>query len=66
MHTATVERTFSQLKLIKTRLRNKMNEKTLDALLRIEIEGSAEVHDFPVRKAVELWSKKKNRRISLL
>ena len=33
IHTGNVERTFSQLKLIKTRVRNRMNEKTLDALL---------------------------------
>ena len=39
IQTADVERTFSQLKLIKTRLRNRMNEKTLDSLLRIAIEG---------------------------
>ena len=64
IHIANVERTFLQLKLIKTRVRNRMNENTLDALLRIEIEGPADVHDFPVGKVVELWSKKKNRRIS--
>ena len=65
IHTGNVERTFSQLKLIKTRVRNRMNEKTLEALLRIEIEGP-DVQDFPIGQAVELWSKKKNRRISLL
>lgn len=39
VHTADVERTFSQLKLIKTPIRNRMQEKTLDSLLRIAIEG---------------------------
>ena len=33
IQTANVERTFFQLKLIKTRVRNRMNEKTLDSLL---------------------------------
>ena len=37
IHTADVERTFSQLKLVKTRIRNRMNEMTLDVLLRIAI-----------------------------
>lgn len=39
IHTADVERTFSQLKLIKTRTRNRMSEKTPDSLLRIAVEG---------------------------
>lgn len=63
IHTATVERTFSQLKLIKTRTRNRMNEHTLDSLLRIATEGPP-VKDFPIQKAVQLWAQKKNRRIS--
>ena len=63
VHTAGVERTFSQLKLIKTRTRNRVNEHTLDSLLRIATEGPP-VKDFPVKKAVQLWAQKKNRRIS--
>ena len=62
VHTAGVERTFSQLKLIKTRTRNRMNEHTLDSLLRIATEGPP-VKDFPLQKAVQLWAQKKNRRI---
>ena len=37
--TATVERTFSSMKLIKTRLRNRMGESTLEHTMRICIEG---------------------------
>jgi hypothetical protein len=37
--TATVERTFSSMKLIKTRLRNRMGDDTLDSTMRICIEG---------------------------
>lgn len=62
IHTADVERTFSQLKLIKTRIRNRMNEKTLDALLRIAVEGPS-IEQFPVADAVQLWASKRNRRL---
>ena len=37
--TATVERTFSSMKLIKTTLRNRMGDSTLDHTMRICIEG---------------------------
>ena len=37
--TATVERTFSSMKLIKTRLRSRMGEQTLDHAMRNCIEG---------------------------
>ena len=36
---ATVERTFSSIKLIKTRLRNRMRESTLEPTMRNCIEG---------------------------
>ena len=59
IHTANVERTFLQLKLTETRVRNRMNEKTLDALLRIGIEGPADVHDFLVGKRLNCGRKRK-------
>ena len=62
IHSADVERSFSQLKLVKTNIRNRMFEKTLDSLLRITIEGP-EVNEFHVKDAVTLWASKKNRRI---
>ena len=37
--TATVERTFSQLKIIKTRLHNRISDVNLIRLMRIAIEG---------------------------
>ena len=37
--TATVERSFSQMKIIKTRLRNRLNDTNLKRLMRIAIEG---------------------------
>ena len=60
IHTADVEWTFSQLKLVKTRRRNRMNERTLDSLLRITIEGP-HLDKFPVSDTVELWASVKNR-----
>ena len=66
IHTAGVERTFSQLKLIKTRIRNRLSEGTLDSLLRIAVEGSSpQDSQSLIREAVELWAKKKNRRLQL-
>ena len=57
------KRTFSQLKVIKTRLQNRMNEKTLASLLRIAIEGPP-ISEFPVADVAKLWATKKNRRLS--
>ena len=62
IHTADVEWTFSQLKLIKTPIRNRMQEQTLDSLLRIAIEGPP-LNSFPVAEAVALWASKKQRRL---
>ena len=64
IHSADVERTFSQLKVIKTNIRNRMNEQTLDLLLRIVIEGPP-LQDFPVAEAVSLWAKQKYRQLKL-
>ena len=64
MHTASVERTFSQLNFIKTDIRNRMSERTLDALLRIAVNGPSLEH-FPVKDAAKLWALKKNRRLSV-
>ena len=37
--TATVERSFGDMKLIKTRLRSRLGEETLNHTMRISIEG---------------------------
>ena len=58
MQTADVERAFSQMKLMKTRSRNRMKKETLDSLLRIAVEGP-EIDKYPFSKAVQLRSKKK-------
>ncbi len=37
--TATIERSFSQMKLIKTRLRSRLPDSNLEHLMKISIEG---------------------------
>ena len=61
-HTADCERDFSKLKLVKSVLRNRMGENTLDALLRISIAGPS-LENFSFEKAAERWSSVKNRRL---
>ena len=60
-HTADCERDFSNMKLIKTDIRNRMSENTLDCLMRISLEGPP-LEKFPYERAVKLWASKKNRR----
>ena len=59
IHTSDVERTFSQLKLVKTRILNRIKKKTLDSLLRIILEGP-DLKDFSFEEAFEIWANKKN------
>ena len=60
--TVDCERCFSLMKRVKTTLRNRMSTTTLDALLRIRIEGpdSAEFN-FPA--AARKWATIRNRRL---
>ena len=61
--TATVERSFSQMKLIKTRLRSRISDHNLARLMRIAIEGpELSVVDF--NEILDVF-KEKNRRIQL-
>ena len=57
---AHVERIFSQMKLIKNNLRNKMHLNTLDDHLMILLNGP-EIEDFDFLKAYENWECKKNK-----
>jgi len=61
---AIVERFFSQMKVIKTDLRNKINEENLEDLLRIKI-GGINLETFDKQfcdKAIDLWHNDKVRR----
>ena len=57
--TATVERSFSRMKQIKTRLRNRLNDANLSHLMRIAIEGP-ELSSINFDKVLEVF-KEKNR-----
>ena len=64
-HTADCERDFSQLNFVKTALRNRMNEKTLDSIIRIVVEGPP-ISNYPFQEAVCLWAQRKNRRLKTI
>ena len=61
-HTADCERDFSQLKLIKTDIRNRMKEETVEPLMHISIDGPPPEH-YDFVKAAELWSSVKSGRL---
>ena len=57
-HTADCECDFFRMSLIKTELRNRLGEDSLDYLMRISINGPPSA-EFPFVKAVQLWGKKR-------
>ena len=63
--TATVERTFSDMKMVKTRLRSRLGEDTLDYALRICIEGQDTLDNHKLECIISHWKHQKNRRIVL-
>ena len=52
--TASVERSFSQMKLIKTRLRSSLNDKSL----KIALESPDELTDSHLEEVVNVWNRK--------
>ena len=56
--TASVERSFSQMKMIKTRLRNRMGEKSLFYLMKIATESSQKLSDNDLETIVGIWTRK--------
>ena len=50
---ATVERSFSQMKLIKTRLRSTMNEDTLEWLMLIAMEGPPQLPTSQIEEVID-------------
>ena len=62
--TASVERSFSQMKLIKTRLRSSLNDTSLSHLMKIAIESPDELTDSNLEEVVDTWNRK-GRRISV-
>ena len=55
--TASVERSFSQMKLIKTRLRSSLNDKSLSNLMKIALESPDELTDSHL-EVVNVWNRK--------
>jgi hypothetical protein len=53
----TCERAFSVQNLIKTKVRNRLGIKNLDAMLRIALEGPDEEVDDIIGDAIPLWKK---------
>jgi hypothetical protein len=61
--TASVERSFSQIKLIKTRLRitNSLSDCSLSQLMRIAIESPEVLSDSDLEEVVNVWQRKARR-----
>lgn len=62
--TATVERSFSDMKQIKTRLRSNLLPASLSHLMRVAIEGPNRLRDVNFDEVADIWySLKPNRRL---
>jgi hypothetical protein len=55
--TTTCEHAFSVQKLIKTKVRNRLGSKNLDAMLRIALEEPHEEVDDVIGDTIPLWKK---------
>ena len=62
--TASVERSFSLTKLIKTRLRNALSDCSLSHLMKIAIEAPEVLFDSDLDEIVNVWQRK-SRRVSV-
>ena len=62
--TASVERSFSQMKLIKTQLRSCLSVKSLSNLMKIAIESPDQLTDQDLEQVIDIWQRK-NRRITV-
>ena len=59
--TASVERSFSAMKQIKTRLRNSLSEGTLAQLMRIAIESPVKLTNDNLEAILDIWNRKPRR-----
>ena len=62
--TASVERSFSQMKLIKTRLRNCLSDSSLSNLMKIAIESPDILSEDDLDAIIDIWNRK-GRRIAV-
>ena len=56
--TASVERSFSQIKLIKTRLKNSLNDIRLSHLMKIAIQSPEVLSEIDLETIVNIWYRK--------
>ena len=56
--TASVERSFSQMKMIKSCLRNRLSEKSLSYLMKIAIESPNKLSDDDLESILSIWTRK--------
>lgn len=61
--TVSVERSFSDMKLVKTRLRGRLGEGTLDQAMHICIEGPVKLSDDDLECIGQHWKEQKNWRL---
>jgi len=59
--TASVKRSFSQMKLIKKCLRSSLNDKSLSNLMKIALESPVELTDSYLEEIVDVWNRKSRR-----
>ena len=59
--TASVERSFSQMKLIKTRMRSCLSELSLSHLIMVAIEGPNKLTDSDLESIVNVWNRQPRR-----
>ena len=59
--TASVERSFSQMKLLKTRLRNRLSDSSLLHLMKIAIESPDKLSDSDTEEILNVWNRKSRR-----
>ena len=57
--TAMVERSFSSMRQVKTRLRNRLGQETLDYAMCICIEGPEKLNDSELEAIVQDWKDRK-------
>ena len=60
--TASVEKCFSEMKLIKPRLRSSLSDKHL---MKIAIEAPDQLNDDQLEEIVDIWNRKKQKENSL-
>ena len=56
--TASVERSFSQMELTKTRLHSSLSDSTLSHLMEIGMESPDSLTDGNLKNIVDIWSRK--------